>query len=341
MQALEFLRAGEKHKPQPVYALYGDDPFLKREAFGLIVRAALGSPDEEVARFAGDSAVLADVLDELRTLPFLAKVRVVYVEDADKFVTNYRSELEQYVQKPAETGVLVLALKIWNSATRLAKLVAKAGVAVECKSPGDAELAGWLTGEAKAHHATTLDTDAARLLVELVGPEAGLLISELEKLSVYVGLRARITRDDVLKMVGAGRVERVWKVLEAATTGKATEALADLDGLILSGEHPVGLLAQMAGSLKRVHHAGILRTKRKTAQEACREAGIPPFAIEATMRQHAHLGPARVERIPSLLLEADLDLKGNSQLPARVVLERLLLALARPREDPPSGGAGR
>jgi DNA polymerase-3 subunit delta len=32
-------------------------------------------------------------------------------------------------------------------------------------------------------------------------------------------------------------------------------------------------------------------------------------------------------------LQADLDLKGNSQLPPRTILERLVITLARPRQD--------
>ena len=52
-----------------------------------------------------------------------------------------------------------------------------------------------------------------------------------------------------------------------------------------------------------------------------------------TRQQHAHLGPTRVDRLPALLLQTDLDLKGSSTLPPRAVLERLVVELAIPRED--------
>lgn len=67
--------------------------------------------------------------------------------------------------------------------------------------------------------------------------------------------------------------------------------------------------------------------------EACRIAGIRDFAIEKTRRQHAHLGPSRVDRLPAVLLKADLDLKGGTLLDPRVVLEELLIWLALPRTD--------
>jgi len=335
MHALEFLRRPRPGESRPIYAVSGDDAYLRREVIVAIARTALGGEADAaaVARFEGAQARLADVLDEVRTLPFLAKCRVALVEDADPFVTRHRKELEAYAEHPAASGVLVLVVKSWPSTTKLAKLVEKAGLAVDCKAPPERELAGWLVGLAKAAFATKLDDDAARLLVELVGPEPGLLASEVEKLSVYVGEAATIRRADVARLVGAGRVETIWRTLEAATTGRAAEALADLERLLTSGEHPVGLLARMSGSLRMVHHAGQLRRARRTLAEACREAGIPPFAAESTGKQHAHLGPARVDQIPALLLRADLDLKGSSSLPPRVVMERLLIRLARPRED--------
>jgi DNA polymerase-3 subunit delta len=65
--------------------------------------------------------------------------------------------------------------------------VNKAGLAVECKGPNDRELHAWLVHVARSRFDTALDADAARLMIELVGSEVGLLVSEVEKLSVSVG----------------------------------------------------------------------------------------------------------------------------------------------------------
>lgn len=337
MLALEFLKNPAGPGIKPVYALFGDDAYLRREALEGIARAALGEEPDEPAltRFPGDQATLADVLDEVRTLPFFARRRLAVVEGADPFVTAHRRELETYVEAPSESGCLVLLVKTWAGTTKLAKLVDRVGLAVDCRAPHERELADWIVQLARARHATRLEHDAANLLVELVGPEIGLLASEVEKLATYVGATNPIRRADVARMVGAGRVETIWQLLDAATLGKAKEALADLDRLITAGEHPVGLLAAMSSSLRKIHHAGELRRRRVEAREACQEAGIPAFpnSVEKLKKQHAHLGPTRVGRLPERLLQADLDLKGASMLPPRTVLERLIIDLARPRED--------
>jgi DNA polymerase-3 subunit delta len=335
MHAIDFLHEPSKVPVKPVYAVFGDDAFLRKETLTAIGKTVLHDAEDDLGfvRFAGDQASLADVLDEVRTLPFFSKRKVVVVESADPFVTAHRKELEAYAEHPSTAGVLVLSVKLWPSNTKLAKQVEKVGLAVECKGPHERTLTPWLIHLVKSRYGAQLDEDAARLLIELVGPEVGLLVADLEKVAIYVGERTRIHRADVAKMVGAGRVEEVWNVLEAATTGRGELAIELLDRLLGSGEHPVGLLAAMSASLRRVHHAGQLRRARMGFEDACREAGIHRAGWEQTRKQHAHLGPRRVDRLPALLLQADLDLKGSSSLTPRTVLEVLLLRLAHPRED--------
>jgi DNA polymerase-3 subunit delta len=336
MHAIDFLRNATQVSPRQVYTLYGDDTYLRTESLKAISRSVLGDQqDDELAtrRFAGDQAGLADVLDELWTLPFFSKRRLVIVDGADPFVTAHRRELEAYVEQPSETGILVLSVKLWPATTRLYKLVDQHGLGIECKGPNDRALHTWLVHLAATRYEATLEEDAARLLIELVGPEAGLLVSDIEKLAVYVGDRRTIRTDDVARMVGAGRIETIWKVLDAATTGRGELALDDLDGLITSGESPVGLLAAMSYALLKVYHAGRLRRARVDLREACAAAHIFPYLVEKTQQQHAHLGPIRVDRLPEFLLQADLDLKGYSTLEPRTVLERLLIQLSTARQD--------
>ena len=334
MLAIDFLKDPSKVPIQGVYVLYGDDFYLRSESAATIRKLVLPEADDlAVARFQGNTASLADVLDELRTLPFFSKQRFVIVEEADPFVTAHRKELEAWVASGKSVGVLLLEVKSWTSTTNLAKLVEKHGLYIDCKGPKEAALVSWISHFAKSRFHVQFDHGAAELLLELVGPEVGLLVAELEKLSIYVGGKGKVHRDDVAKMVGAGRIETVWKVIEAATTGRGALALEDLDGLLNAGEHPVKLISAMSFSLLKVHRAGALRRRKMDIKDACAAVGIPPFGVDLTRQQHAHLGPARVDRLPATLLKADLDLKGASPLPPRAILEQFLVELAAPRRD--------
>jgi DNA polymerase III subunit delta len=332
MNALKWLRESGQQPVRSVYAVFGDDAYLIRESIKALVSTVL--PGEEsgaaVSRFVGSQTSLAQVLDEVCTLAFFSRLRLVVVEEADSFISKYRKELEGFVEHHRGSGILLFQSKQWLATTKLAKLVDKIGLAIDCSGPPESELAGWLIQLARTRDDAQLDPDAARLLVELVGPETGILAAEVEKLAVYAGDSKRIDRQDVAKLVGAGRVEKIWKALDAATTGQGRMALEHLDNLLAAGESAVGLLAAMSTSLLKLHHAGRLRTARVNLDEACRIAGVYPKAVG---RQHAHLGPSRVDQLPAWLLQADLDLKGGSLLEPRVVLEQLLVRLALPRKD--------
>src|SRR5262245_16846781 len=107
MHAFDFLRNPDGVRP--IYALVGEDSYLRRESIEAIRRSALGEDwddDLAIARFAGEQVALADALDELRTLPFLSRRRFVIVEGADPFVSAHRKALEAYAESPATTGVL-------------------------------------------------------------------------------------------------------------------------------------------------------------------------------------------------------------------------------------------
>src|SRR4051794_8193863 len=109
MDALAFI-ARPPATVGPLYVLAGDEAFLKRQALHVLRERALGADvdDQAVALKAGDKATLAEVFDELDTVPFFFPRRLVVVDNADPFVTRYRADLERKVNALPATGILVL-----------------------------------------------------------------------------------------------------------------------------------------------------------------------------------------------------------------------------------------
>jgi DNA polymerase-3 subunit delta len=63
---------------------------------------------------------------------------------------------------------------------------------------------------------------------------------------------------------------------------------------------------------------------------ALQQAGVKAFALQKSEAQLRRLGRQRGQQIYRWLLEADLDLKGDSLMPPRLILERLIIRLAAP-----------
>src|SRR5437762_420450 len=106
MESFAFLDRINSSKPQPVYVVYGDEEFLRRQVIVALRRLVLGDDPDSMglSTHPGDTAVYADVHDELETLPFLSPRRLVIIENADPFVTQSRAALEKYLTKPSATG---------------------------------------------------------------------------------------------------------------------------------------------------------------------------------------------------------------------------------------------
>src|SRR5262249_59899615 len=97
----------------------------------------------------------------------------------------------------------------------------------------------WCTQWAATCYGKQLGNQAASLLVELIGPEMGLLDQELVKLSIYVGNKKSIEPADVDTLVGNSRAESTFKIFDAIGEGRAAEALTLLDRLFDQGEGPM------------------------------------------------------------------------------------------------------
>lgn len=338
--ATTFLAHPTKHAMGPVCAVYGDETFLKREVIASLRQQALGAEQDEfsLTTFAGRNGVaLRDVRDALATASlFGGGRRVVIIDEADDFVSEFRAELEDYLAKPARNGVLVLDVKTWPSSTRLAKAVAACGLAIECKALNEPQTKRWLADRAKSRFDVRLDASAADALLELLPPELGILEQELSKLSLLVGKTKAIDANLVVENVGGWRTRTTWEMVDAAAEGRAAEALGQLGRLISAGEKPHGLLPQMSHSLRQLAAATQLIESAEAAggrvslHSALQQAGVPPFKLATAERQLRQLGRERARQLTAWLLAVDLAIKGHnsSDARARLELERLIVRLA-------------
>jgi DNA polymerase-3 subunit delta len=257
---------------------------------------------------------------------------LVVVNDADEFVTRFRPQLEDYVAKPRATGVLLLCPKTWASNTRLYKAVDQSGLQVECKAPTEARIVKFLVERAKKVHGATLAVAAAEALVEMIGPELGLLDQQVTTLALMAGKDVSVSVELVQQHVGSWRAKTAWEMLDAAALGDARGALEQLERLLAAGEHPISILAQVSSTLRRfaaatryiqqAERAG----RRPNLREALEQAGFKSFTLGKAEQQLKKIGRRRAAALYQVLLDADLALKGQSSAPAkaRVVLERLL-----------------
>jgi len=340
LHATEYLKQPMKFPPKPVCVIFGSDSFLKSQAFRRLRTTLLNETDAEysLTRFDGNQTAFPVVLRELAMMSMFGDgQRVVVVEDADGFVTKFRSELEDYASTPSQTSTLIMLLGMFASNTRLYKTVDTSGLLIDCSPLGEKAIPKWLVGWALTTHQLNCDMAAAEILVDFIGTELGLLDQEMAKLALVVPKGGKLTADIVQENVGSWRSRTTWEMLDLALSGNVPEAIRQLDKLIQAGENPVGILAQIAYTLRKLAAATQLildaeqQGKRLPLTTALEQAGIKHFVLKKSEDQLKRLGRHRGGKLLDWLLKADLDFKGDSRIPPRMIIEQMILNIAAPQ----------
>ena len=210
----------------PIYVVEGEDGCLVDIEVEKIVGQLLEPAQRDLGllKIQGRDAIISDVLDELRTLPFLATRRVVVVKDADKFISENRQFLEDYFDNPSPTGVFVMTVGKLDSRTNLAKKLPKCGKLVSAKSPNRRALPAYLIKYAEQAHNKKLGRQGAELIVEISGEDVGRLYREIDKLAAYAGAEKEITIESIQTLIGHNRLFDAFEVFDKALAGRSAEA---------------------------------------------------------------------------------------------------------------------
>ena len=344
---LEYLLA--PMAPQgSIVAVVGDDGFLKHEVLSSLRKSLCGEGEGDIDWHAFEGTVVEwrDVIDAVGQLSLFGGggKPVAVVGDADPFVTRYREKLEDFAAGTA-AGVIVLDVKTLPGNTRLAKAIAESGLLVSCKTPERGpevgkhrrDAAKWLTVRAETVHQSKLTADAVEVLFDLLPMSLGVIDQEVARLALLAGDGGRIDGALARDNVGGWRTRTAWDLVDAAADGRAADAIGQLDRLLLAGEQPIGVLAQLGSTLRKFSAAAAnveaaeRMGQRPSLSAALKAAGFAPFKMEDAERQLRQIGRGRASQLADWVLEADLAMKSHNSAPARarMELERLLLRLSR------------
>jgi DNA polymerase III subunit delta len=306
-----------------VYALIGADPFLQLQKLREILA---GLPaDAQRVDLDGERAELAETLDELRSFAMFGSGKVVVMRNADAFITRFREQLEDYVVKPSDSATLILRLDSLPSGQRIYKAIARTGKIETCQPPKD--LARWAVQHAKEAHAVTLASDAATMLVELVGDDLGRLDTELAKLAISAE-KGRISALDVSGGVAFQRERQMWDMTNELACGRTAESLRKWRQLVqLDTSAEFRAVTWLGMWLENVRKAIALKRKGMQTFAIAQQLRIWPREIQGPFFQTADaLGEAGAARATDLL--ADVDLRSKSGLgDAASNVERFILEM--------------
>ena len=356
VHAFDFLDQSEM-EISAVVPVFGNDRYLRSQVVKhLIHQLNQGeSADEEfgATRFDGDQVEWFEVYDELTTVSlFGGGNRIVVVNDADKFVKNFRDQIEKLLTQKNNKFTLILCVKSWPANTKLFKLIDKNGLQVEADAPvkrrgksksrDEAKIVDWIIQQASRQD-LKLTKKSARQMLDLVGDDFGRMETEIEKTALLKAGES-VSEQDILEIVGGWKAKSIWDAVDRATDGDTGEALILLNRILLSGEHPLSLYGQLSWSLRRYGQAYEIYARAQRQQEpislreALKQAGFRSWGgeLENAERRMKTIGRQKISQLTRWLLEIDLQLKGTHSHPDRAgfAIEMLFAKLAGSASSP-------
>ena len=276
----------------------------------------------------GANTDIAEILDELRTLPFLTKKRVVVINQADKFITENRPALEKYFDKPSPTGILVMTAASFPATTKLAKKLKSMGTLIKVTPLKRWQLPSHLAQYTREKHAKNLTKPAAEFLVELSGDDVTRLYTEVDKLALFVEPQKTITPDHVEALTGRNRLYNVFAVIDAITAGKTALAVTRLRQLFASDKSAeFTAIGAFAFHFRRMFKAkAMIENGANTAQIA---SALKIWGDkEAFFSQLRRMKIKQIGQILQQLAETDHAIKTGRTKP-NIAIETLVLTLAK------------
>jgi DNA polymerase-3 subunit delta len=312
-----------------VYVIAGKDDSLVSSRCEQLLDSLIDPSQRATGLFIADSdsTSATEVLDELRTAPFLTGKRVVSVKQADDFITKNRELLEAYFDNPCSTGRLVLTVRSWKSNTKLAKKLQKIGELISIEPPKRRELPQQLAAYANDAHNKKLSRNAAELLIEITGDELTRLYSEIDKLALFADKEKAVTEKHIESLIGHNRLFNAFSVIDSIITGNTPEAIERLRGMFTedkSSEYTV--VGAFAFHFRRMFNARVLLDRGDSPGQITKRLQIWSNK-DKFFKQLKQVPLKQIGKYLQHLAETDYAIKtGRTQAP--VAMEQMVLNLA-------------
>lgn len=310
---------------RPVYLLYGEEDYLKKQ-YGKKLKQALSSEGDTMNTgiFEGKQINPEELIDLAETLPFFAEHRLILVENSGFFKSSC-DKLADYMKQIAPAACFVFVEDEVDKRSKMYKAVKSAGRAVEFPRQKEDLLTRWILTRLKREN-KKITQPVMQLFLETAGTDMENIDKELEKLFCYTLGRDVITEEDV-KAVCVGQTDgRIFDMVNHIAEQRQKQALELYYDLLALKEPPMRILFLVARQFQNLLLAKELRSQGYDSRAISARLGIPEFAARKHLAQSGHFTPKQLKKAVSDCVQAEEDVKTgnmNDRMAVEVLIVRL------------------
>ncbi len=309
------------------YFLYGPETFYQTEVIQALIKKWIteDNRDFNLETFDARESTVSHWLGSARTLSFVGGTKLVVVRNLHEAVPQDQDAqtLIDYAQSPIPEACVVVTADKVDRKRKLFKTLTKLKTAVACEAPKENE--HWLRKRAE-EAGYSLSSDAARFLINRVGPRPGILAKELEKTLLYAGKNKSVSERDVAEVVGESKLENVFALTDALKTKNPEKALRLLNNQIDHGEEPIKILGTIAWQLRMIWQVKHYQQKNLPSGQIAKAMGANPYIVEKALQHTCRFSTQQLRSGYLELVNADRSLKSTTKDPM-AVMQTLILNL--------------
>jgi DNA polymerase-3 subunit delta len=314
---------------KPAYLIHGADHVRvsERRARLRLLAEAENAPAESAA--APEAAAA-----QLGSLTLAMGWRVIIADGAERWSEADVKEhlVPAMTPMPPETTIAFFALEDGRAKAPAAlhALVKAAGGDVSAEvAVKEWELPQWVLARA-AELELSLDSAAARALVQAVGPRQARLMRELEKLSIECGAGAALAAEDVVERVARAAERKAWTLADALVARDPSAATRVYLQLREQGERVESLSYWMARRLREALAVAVQLESGTPIAKIRSSLRMPPKVAAAFISDVGRSDAAKLRRALTSLAALELDTRGRSPLDPDTLALRAIEQIAAP-----------
>ncbi|OGN56197.1 MAG: hypothetical protein A3D96_01935 [Chlamydiae bacterium RIFCSPHIGHO2_12_FULL_44_59] len=284
----------------PIYLVAVVDDFERAQAMDEILQYFSSPPD----RYGAGHCTLPNLMQAIETKSLFGET-VIVLDEVEALSKKEQEQLMGPLRHPA--GYVVLGAR--SKVPELASFVESQGVIFDqlSEKPWDKEKRLVLALVEKARRVgKVLAPEVAHFLLERLGPEPALLMSEIEKLLCFVGENTAIRREDILELSPVSRTSTFWQVAEKVIWERGDFAF--FDSLSFHALLPI-LRNQLQLGLTL---SSLIEDNTPADQWGAYLPHLFPKILEKRSSQAARLGSGYFQKGLHSLFEMELSSRTNS-----------------------------
>ncbi|MDC7226076.1 MAG: DNA polymerase III subunit delta [Spirochaetales bacterium] len=283
--------------------------------------------EPEQHRFYPFESTVSEIISLIKNGSLFSAWKLIIIGQADLLKKAEIEEIKAYLSNPSEDAVLIFLSDETSLKNGLGKIVPKQNQKIFWEM-FENQKKGWLSGFFR-NRRIEIEPDAIELLLTLVENNTADMKKECEKLAIFFGEGASISKGEIENFFYHGKEENVFSLFNRIAAADFGGSVEILQKIMLGNEtNTVQLLGGLMWQLRNLQGIAVELNKGESFQSACYKNNIRGKKAQAVYSEALkHYSEKNLRDIIALTAEYDIKLRTARQEQREMTAQLYLYSL--------------